>query len=294
MVAALRTPDDRFRGLAGWPYAPSYFQRPDGLRIHYVDTGPSDAARTWLCLHGQPTWSYLYRRMIPVFAGAGDRVVAPDFLGFGRSDKPVDEATYTFEFHRNSLLDLIAALDLSNIVLVVQDWGGLIGLTLPMAAPERFASLLVMNTMLGTGDQPLGEGFLAWRDFSNRNQDMDIARLMQRTCPQLSAEEAASYATPFPDVSYKAGVRRFPNLVPDGPDSLGAALSREARAFWRDRWAGRSLMAIGMKDPVLGPPVMRRLHADIRNCPPPIEIEEGGHFLQEWGVPIARAAVATL
>ena len=232
--------------------------------------------------------------MIPVFAGAGDRVVAPDFLGFGRSDKPVDEATYTFEFHRNSLLDLIAALDLSNIVLVVQDWGGLIGLTLPMAAPERFASLLVMNTMLGTGDQPLGEGFLAWRDFSNRNQDMDIARLMQRTCPQLSAEEAASYAAPFPDVSYKAGVRRFPNLVPDGPDSLGAALSREARAFWRDRWAGRSLMAIGMKDPVLGPPVMRRLHADIRNCPPPIEIEEGGHFLQEWGVPIARAAVAAL
>ena len=294
MVAALRTPDDRFRGLAGWPYAPSYFQRPDGLRIHYVDTGPSDAGRTWLCLHGQPTWSYLYRRMIPVFAGSGDRVVAPDFLGFGRSDKPVDEATYTFEFHRNSLLDLIAALDLSNIVLVVQDWGGLIGLTLPMAAPERFASLLVMNTMLGTGDQPLGEGFLAWRDFSNRNQDMDIARLMQRTCPQLSAEEAASYAAPFPDVSYKAGVRRFPNLVPDGPDSLGAALSREARAFWRDRWAGRSLMAIGMKDPVLGPPVMRRLHADIRNCPPPIEIEEGGHFLQEWGVPIARAAVAAL
>ena len=294
MVAALRTPDDRFRGLAGWPYAPSYFQRPDGLRIHYVDTGPSDAGRTWLCLHGQPTWSYLYRRMIPVFAGAGDRVVAPDFLGFGRSDKPVDEATYTFEFHRNSLLDLIAALDLSNIVLVVQDWGGLIGLTLPMAAPERFASLLVMNTMLGTGDQPLGEGFLAWRDFSNRNQDMDIARLMQRTCPQLSAEEAASYAAPFPDVSYKAGVRRFPSLVPDGPDSLGAALSREARAFWRDRWAGRSLMAIGMKDPVLGPPVMRRLHADIRNCPPPIEIEEGGHFLQEWGVPIARAAVAAL
>ena len=294
MVAALRTPDDRFRGLAGWPYAPSYFQRPDGLRIHYVDTGPSDAGRTWLCLHGQPTWSYLYRRMIPVFAGAGDRVVAPDFLGFGRSDKPVDEATYTFEFHRNSLLDLIAALDLSNIVLVVQDWGGLIGLTLPMAAPERFASLLVMNTMLGTGDQPLGEGFLAWRDFSNRNQDMDIARLMQRTCPQLSAEEAASYAAPFPDVSYKAGVRRFHSLVPDGPDSLGAALSREARAFWRDRWAGRSLMAIGMKDPVLGPPVMRRLHADIRNCPPPIEIEEGGHFLQEWGVPIARAAVAAL
>ena len=294
MVAALRTPDDRFRGLAGWPHAPSYFQRPDGLRIHYVDAGPRDAARTWLCLHGQPTWSYLYRRMIPVFAGVGDRVVAPDFPGFGRSDKPADEATYTFEFHRNALLDLITALDLRNIVLVVQDWGGLIGLTLPMAAPERFASLLVMNTMLGTGDQPLGEGFLAWRDFSNRNPDMDIARLMQRACPHLTPEEAASYAAPFPDASYKAGVRRFPNLVPDSRDAPGAALSREARVFWRERWTGRSLMAIGMKDPVLGPPVMRALHADIRNCPPPLEIAEGGHFLQEWGEPIARAAIGAL
>jgi haloalkane dehalogenase/tRNA(adenine34) deaminase len=294
LVAALRTPDDRFGGLAGWPYAPSYFQRSDGLRIHYVDTGPRDAARTWLCLHGQPTWSYLYRRMIPVFASAGDRVVAPDFLGFGRSDKPADEATYTFEFHRSALLDLIAELDLGNIVLVVQDWGGLIGLTLPMAAPERFVSLLVMNTLLGTGDQPLGEGFLAWRDFSNRNPDMDIARLMRRACPQLTPEEAASYAAPFPDVSHKAGVRRFPNLVPDGPDAPGAALSRDARTFWRERWSGRSLMAIGMKDPVLGPPVMRALHADIRHCPLPLEIADGGHFLQEWGEPIARAAVEKL
>jgi haloalkane dehalogenase/tRNA(adenine34) deaminase len=264
-----------------------------GVAMAYVDEGPAGAP-VFLCLHGQPTWSYLYRRMIPVFAGAGDRVVAPDFLGFGRSDKPADEATYTFDFHRNALLDLIAVLDLGNIVLVVQDWGGLIGLTLPMAAPERFVSLLVMNTMLGTGDQPLGEGFLAWRDFSNRNPDLDVARLMQRACPHLTREEAASYAAPFLDASYKAGVRRFPNLVPDGRDAPGAALSREARGFWRNRWAGSSLMAIGMKDPVLGAPVMRGLHADIRNCPPPIEIDEGGHFLQEWGGPIARAAIEAL
>jgi haloalkane dehalogenase/tRNA(adenine34) deaminase len=154
--------------------------------------------------------------------------------------------------------------------------------------------LLVMNTLLGTGDQPLGEGFLAWRDFSNRNPDMDIARLMRRACPQLTPEEAASYAAPFPDVSHKAGVRRFPNLVPDGPDAPGAALSRDARTFWRERWSGRSLMAIGMKDPVLGPPVMRALHADIRHCPLPLEIADGGHFLQEWGEPIARAAVEKL
>jgi haloalkane dehalogenase/tRNA(adenine34) deaminase len=294
LVDALRTSDDRFQKLDGWAYAPSYFQRADGLRLLYVDIGPPQAAKTWLCLHGQPTWSYLYRRMMPLFASAGHRVVAPDFLGFGRSDKPIDEATYTFDFHRHALLELIEALDLSNIVLVVQDWGGLIGLTLPLAAPQRFTSLLMMNTMLGTGDRPLGDGFLAWRDFSNRNPDMDIAKLMRRACPHIAPEEAAGYAAPYPDASYKAGVRRFPNLVPDHPEAPGAGLSREAREFWRNRWTGRSLMAIGMKDPVLGPPVMRELHANIRNCPPPLEIDDGGHFLQEWGVPIARAAIQAL
>jgi haloalkane dehalogenase/tRNA(adenine34) deaminase len=294
LADALRTPDDRFQGLPGWTFAPRYHQRADGLRLHYVDEGPRQARRTWLCLHGQPTWSYLYRRMIAVFTAAGDRVVAPDFLGFGRSDKPADEAVYTFDFHRQSVLDLIAALDLGNISLVVQDWGGLLGLTLPMAEPQRFAALLVMNTALGTGDQPLSDGFLAWREFSNRNPDMDVGRLMQRACPHLTPGEAAAYAAPFPDASYKAGVRRFPDLVPDRPDAPGAALSREARTFWRERWTGKSLMAIGMKDPVLGPPVMHALHADIRNCPPPLEIADGGHFLQEWGEPIARAALEAL
>ncbi|MDP1752422.1 MAG: haloalkane dehalogenase [Reyranella sp.] len=294
MAKVLRTPDERFASLSGWPHEPRYLQRPDGLRLHYLDEGPQQAARTWLCLHGQPTWSYLYRRMIPVFAAAGDRVVAPDFLGFGRSDKPVDEAAYTFDSHRDSLLNLVEALDLRNIVLVVQDWGGLIGLTLSMAAPARYASLLVMNTTLGTGDRPLGDGFLAWRAFSNKNPDMDIARLMRRACPHLSDAEAAAYAAPYPDATYKAGVRRFPNLVPDRPDAGGAALSREARDFWRESWTGKSLMAIGMKDPVLGPPVMRALHDVIRNCPAPMEIAEGGHFLQEWGEEIARNAVKVL
>jgi pimeloyl-ACP methyl ester carboxylesterase len=196
LAEALRTPDERFAGLPDWPYAARYLHRPDGLRLAYLDEGSRDAGRTWLCLHGQPTWSYLYRRMIPHFTASGDRVVAPDFLGFGRSDKPTDPAAYTFDFHRDSLLALIEALDLKNVVLVVQDWGGLIGLTLPMAAPERYTSLLVMNTTLGTGDTALGEGFLAWRAFSNKNPDMDIARLMQRACPHLGDAEAAAYAAP--------------------------------------------------------------------------------------------------
>lgn len=293
MIDALRTPEERFAGLPGWPFAPHYLARPDALHLHYVDEGPRQAPRTFLCLHGQPTWGYLYRRMIPIFAAAGHRVVAPDFLGFGRSDKPMDDAIYTFDFHRRSLLDLIEALDLRNIVLVVQDWGGLIGLTLPMAAPQRYAGLLVMNTTLGTGDEPLGKGFLDWRAFSNRSPDMDIARLMQRSCPHLSEAEAQAYAAPFPNASYKAGVRRFPNLVPDRPDADGAALSRQARDFWRNDWRGKSLMAIGMTDPVLGPPVMRALHADIRACPPPLEIADAGHFVQEWGESIARAALRT-
>lgn len=293
MGEALRTADERFTNMADWPYAPHYLERSGGLRQHYVDEGPRGAACTFLCLHGQPTWSYLYRRMIPVLAGAG-RVVAPDFLGFGRSDKPVAEATYTFEFHRETLLAFVELLDLRNIVLVVQDWGGFIGLTLPMVAPDRYRSLLAMNTDLGTGDRPLGEGFLACLDFSNRNPDMDIARLMQRACPHLSDAEAASYAAPFPDGSYKAGVRRFPTLVPDRVDAPGAALSRAAREFWRERWTGKSLMAIGMKDPVLGPSVMRELHGIIRNCPEPLEVAEGGHFVQEWGEAIARAAVQEL
>ena len=294
MIDALRTPEDKFAGLPDWPHAPCYFERPDGLRLHYFDEGARDAGKTFLCLHGQPTWSYLYRRMIPIFVAAGHRVVAPDFLGFGRSDKPRDEAVYTFDFHRDALLGLIEALDLRNIVLVVQDWGGLIGLTLPMAAPPRFLSLLVMNTALGTGDQPLSEGFLAWRAFSNRNTDLDIAGLMRRACPHLGEAEAKAYAAPFPDASYKAGVRRFPNLVPDRPDAPGAALSREARDFWQNRWTGKSLMAIGMKDPVLGPPVMHALHGDIRGCLPPLEIAAGGHFLQEWGEAIAIKALDAL
>jgi haloalkane dehalogenase/tRNA(adenine34) deaminase len=224
LVQALRTPDDRFQDLHGWAYAPFYHQRTDGLRLHYVDTGPRHAARTWLCLHGQPTWSYPYRRMMPVFAMAGHRVIAPDFAGFGRSDKPVDDNAYTFDFHRRSLIDLVEALDLRDIALVVQDWGGLIGLTLPMAMPDRFTALLVMNTTLGTGDEPLGQGFLDWRDFSNRNSDMDVARLMKRACPHIGDEEATAYAAPYLDASYKAGVRAFPNLVPDRPDAPGARL----------------------------------------------------------------------
>lgn len=290
----LRTPEECFLNLPGFSSPPNYLEDLpgfNGVRVHYIDTGPANVDKIWLCLHGEPTWSYLYRKMIPVFVKAGHRVIVPDLIGFGRSDKPVEESVYTFHFHREMLLALIDQLDLQNILLVCQDWGGLLGLTLPMSRPDRFSALLVMNTMLGTGDVPLSEGFLAWRAFVRNRPDFDIAALMQRSCPGLSAEEAAAYAAPFPDDSYRAGVRRFPELVPDRPDAPGASLSWTARAWWQDEWQGRSLMVIGMKDPVFGPRVMRHLHAIIPNCPPPIELPEAGHFVQEWGQAIAERAV---
>jgi haloalkane dehalogenase/tRNA(adenine34) deaminase len=230
--------------------------------------------------------------MIPVFAASGARVVAPDLFGFGRSDKPAEEPWYTFTRHRDSLIAFVAALDLRGATLVVQDWGGLLGLTLPMDLPERFDRLLVMNTALGTGDVPLSEGFLAWRAWANKNPDMDIAKLMKRSCPHLSDAEAFAYSAPYPDATYKAGVRRFPNLMPDHPDADGAALSRRARHWWQSAWRGRSFMAIGATDPVLGPPVMNALRLDIHGCPVPLVLPQAGHFAQEWGEEIASAALA--
>jgi haloalkane dehalogenase len=296
-VEILRTRDSRFDNLPGYSFAPNYVDNlPNyqGIRIHYVDTGPADASSTFLCLHGEPTWSYLYRKMIPVFSAAGRRVIAPDFIGFGKSDKPVDDAIYTFSFHRTMLLEFIERLDLTGITLVCQDWGGLLGLTLPVDMPERFAGLLVMNTAFATGDTPLSQGFLDWRAWSNKNLDMPVGKLMARTCPQLSAQEIAAYDAPFPDARYKAGVRRFPQLVPDHPDAEGAEISRRARDWWRDAWQGKSFMAIGVTDPVLGPPAMAYLRKHIRNCPEPLQVAEAGHFVQEWGADIARQALTVL
>jgi pimeloyl-ACP methyl ester carboxylesterase len=295
LPGVLRTPEQRFDNLPGYAFAPHYHDDlPDfaGIRVHYLDEGPPDATTTVLCLHGQPTWSYLYRKMIPLFVAAGQRVIAPDLIGFGRSDKPQDEAFYRFTQHRLMLLQFVRAMQLRNITLVVQDWGGLLGLTLPMDLDGAVRRLLVMNTALATGDVPLGEGFVAWRAYANSQPDLDIAALMRRSTPTLSAAEAAAYAAPFPDASYKAGVRRFPNLVPDHPDAEGAETSRRARDWWSQQWQGDSFMAIGMLDPVLGPPAMKHLRRSLRGCPAPLELADAGHFVQEAGERIVPAALA--
>jgi tRNA(adenine34) deaminase len=297
---ALRTPDAAFAALPGYPWQPNYVSDlPSlaGLRMHYLDEGRREGQSaevnqtTYLCLHGNPAWSYLYRKMVPIFTASGARVVAPDMVGFGKSDKPKKDSFHSFSWHRHTLLELLERLDLKNTVLVVQDWGGLLGLTLPMAAPQRYKGLVVMNTTLATGELPLTPGFKAWREMCAKNQAFDIARLFARGNPQMSPEECAAYMAPYPDTGHRTATRAFPPMVPEFADADGAATSRAARDFWQTQWSGTSLMAIGQQDPVLGEPSMRGLHKLIRGCPEPMLLPQAGHFVQEHGQEIAQRAV---
>ncbi len=295
-IEALRTPDERFADLPDFPYPPNYIDDLpgyEGLRAHYLDLGPKDAEHVFLCLHGEPSWSFLYRKMIPVFLEAGGRVVAPDFFGFGRSDKPVALEVYSFSFHREFLLRFVERLDLRRITLVVQDWGGVLGLTLPVDSGfrARLERLIVMNTALATG-RSAGPGFDAWREYARTTPDMPVGDLFRRSDPLITEAEAAAYDAPFPDARYKAGVRMFPQLVMTSPEMEGVAESKAAAEFWSTEWSGPTFMAIGEADPVLGPPAMESLRRKIRGCPEPLRIPDGGHFVQERGEPIARAALA--
>ena len=295
MIDALRTPDERFADLPDFPWAPHYIDDLpgyEGLRCAVIDEGPKTGAPTFLCLHGEPTWSFLYRRMIPAFLASGARVVAPDLFGFGRSDKPVDDAVYGFHFHRRMLLALVERLDLQDITLVVQDWGGLIGLTLPVdeGFRGRLSRLIAMNTTLATGAPP-SPGFLAWRAYAKANPDLAVGDLIGRGTPHLSEAERAAYDAPFPDIRYKAGVRAFPERVMTDPGMEGIEESLAAQAFWSKDFRGKAFMAIGESDMVLGPPVMEDLRRFLPNCPEPLRIPEAGHFVQEWGGPVAEAAL---
>lgn len=292
-IEALRTPDDAFAELPDFPYEPHYVEDLpgyEGLRMAYIDEGPRDATEVFLCLHGEPTWSFLYRKMIPVFLESGARVVAPDLFGFGRSDKPVDFDTYSFSFHRGAMMAFIGSLGLERVTLVCQDWGGLLGLTIPADRPELIARLLIMNTALGIG-VPGGKGFEEWKNYVATNPDFDVVQLMKRACPTLSEAEAAAYGAPFPDRRYTAGVRSFPALVPVSPEMDGVEISKKAGVFWGTEWSGPTFMAIGMQDPVLGPKIMKMMRGMIRGCPEPMELAEAGHFVQESGEAVAKAAL---
>jgi pimeloyl-ACP methyl ester carboxylesterase len=297
VIAHLRTPDERFHNLPGYPWQPRYtsaLPSLGGLRLHYLDEGPADAAVTWLCLHGNPAWSYLYRHMIPIFMAAGHRVVAPDMPGFGRSDKPIDRAQHTFSWHRSVLLEFVEALDLRGINLVVQDWGGLLGLTLPMAGPQRYRGLLIMNTELATAAAPLPAGFLQWRAMCRSKPDFGIGKLFARGNPQMSEAECAAYDAPFPTIEYRAATRAFPDMVPEHPDDDGVEASRLAAKFWSNEWSGTSMMAVGALDPVFTVEHMEKVRQGIRGCPAMHVVSEAGHFVQEHGKAIAGEAVRVL
>lgn len=294
MIKVLRTPDVRFKTLPGFDFQPHYIEDLpgfEGIRGHYLDEGSADIDEVFLCLHGEPTWSYLYRKMIPVFTAAGVRVIAPDLLGFGRSDKPVDDDVYTFDFHREYLLRLIEALDLQNITLVCQDWGGVLGLTLPQEMPERFKRLLIMNTGIMTGEVS-GEAFFEWKSLIDSNPDVPIFEIIKRHAPGITDAEAWAYEAPFPSQEYKAGARQFPALVATRPDFPGVETSLKSITFWSEQWAGETFMAIGMQDKMLGPDVMYHMKDLIKGCPEPLELPEADHFVQEQGDLVAAKALA--
>ena len=281
-METLRTPDDRFHSLPGYPWTPAYVQASDGLRVAVLDEGPRDAPVV-LLLHGEPTWSYLYRKMVPVLLDAGFRVVAPDLVGFGRSDKPVQDEDYTYARHvewmRSALFD---ALDLRDVTLVCQDWGGLIGLRLVAEHPDRFARVCAANTGLPDGTRRLPEAWWLFHDFVQKTPDLPIGFLVTSGCADgLPEEVAAAYDAPFPDVTYKAGPRTFPALIPQTLDDPATPDNQRA---WEvlSSFEKPFLCAFSDQDPITGggDRVLRERIPGAAGQPH-TTITGGGHFLQE-------------
>ena len=291
-MAILRTPDDRFCGLSDYPFPPNYVEIGD-TRMHYVDEGDGD--ETILCLHGEPTWSYLYRHMIPPLS-EHYRVVAPDMVGFGKSDKYDALADYSFHMHYDKLLGLIEALDLRRITFICQDWGGLLGLTIAANQGERFARLVLLNTFLPTGEEKVSDAFMQWRTFSRKiGIRMQVGRLIAQTISsyELPDEIIAAYDAPYPDDSYKAGAAVFPSLVPISPEMPGAKEMKAARKNLSE-WQKPVQIMFSDGDPILGGAAkfFRRLFPTAADQPE-ITIRGAGHFLQEEkGAEIASEVIA--
>lgn len=287
----LRTPDERFRQLHGYAFAPHYVEI-GGVRIHYLDEGRRDRAPV-LLLHGEPSWSYLYRKMIPVLTAAGHRIVAPDLVGFGRSDKPVRREDYTYQRHVDWMLGVLEDLELRDTTLVCQDWGGLIGLRLVAEHGSRFARVVAANTFLPTGDIHPGDAFLAWRQYSQETPEFHVGGIVQGGCvTTLAPEVVAAYDAPFPDDRYKAGARQFPALVPISPEDPAAAPNRKAWEALR-RWHKPFLTAFSDADPITHG-ADRFLQDAIPGAKgqPHTTITGAGHFLQEdKGEELARVVV---
>lgn len=275
-----RTPDEAFVNLPDYPFAAHYME-VGGPRMHYLDENPG-VKETILLLHGEPSWSYLYRKMIPILKKAGYRVIAPDLIGFGKSEKPLAVTDYTYQNHMDWLGRLIDSLDLSNITLFCQDWGGLLGLRLAMEKQDRFARIVASNTFLPTGDQKPPDAFFEWRNFAKKVKRFPVGKVIQGGCTtQLSQEEVAAYNAPFPDESYKAGARIFPALVPVTPDDPASGANRAAWEKLRN-WHKPFLTAFGDSDPITkgAQLIFRRAVPGARKRDHQI-LKGGGHFIQE-------------
>ena len=279
----LRTPDERFTSLPGYPFEPNYAEVGDGIRVHYLDEGPADVAPV-LLLHGEPTWSYLYRKMIPVLTEGGQRCVVPDLVGFGRSDKPSETTDYTYQRHVDWMSELLFdRLDLRDITLFGQDWGGLVGLRLVAAQPDRFAGVVVSNTGLPTGERTPTEAFLAWQKYSQEAESLPIGRLIAGGCASdVPPEVVAAYDAPFPDDTYKAGARIFPALVPTSTDDPAHEANVAAWEVLR-KFDRPFLCAFGDSDPITKGGERVFLRGDIPGTEgqPHTTIAGGGHFVQE-------------
>ncbi len=299
MTNVLRTPEEKFVGLSGYPFEAHYLEEVAGfegvgdpVRMHFLDEGKGDL--TYLLLHGHPTWSYLYRRLIPIITKAGHRALAPDLPGFGRSDKPKNPASYTFEGLRTSLVDLIERLDLQNVVLVVHEWGGTLGLTIPPKMPERFAGLICFNTWLATGERRLADGYRNWIERASSESDLNVRALMARANRILTLEECNAYQAPFPDEAHKAALVALPKILPIKKDAPGAERSREAQSWWREDFDGVAMMLAGMRDPLMPPDLMRELAADFHNLAAPIAVGSAGHFVPEWAEEFGEDLIAEI
>jgi len=295
-MEALRTPDERFENLDGYSYSPNYLEIDDTeggkLRLHYVDEGPKDG-EVVLLLHGEPSWSYLYRTMIPVLNKAGYRTIAPDLIGFGRSDKPSKRTDYTYARHVAWMLDAFDQLKIENVTLFCQDWGGLIGLRLVAARPDKFARVVAGNTFLPTGDQKPSEAFFKWQSFSQSVPEFPSGGIIKgATVIPMSETAIAGYDAPYPDESYKEGARQFPMLVPSSPDNPESQPNRDAWEILKT-WDKPFLTTFSDSDPVTagGEKVLQKLIPGT-NGQPHVTIEQGGHFLQEdQGPKIAEVMV---
>ena len=275
-MSVYRTPDERFAALTDFPFEPRYVEQ-DGLRMHYVDEGDGDPV---LCLHGEPTWSYLYRKMIPTLAAAA-RVVAPDYFGFGRSDKPTDRDWYSFDRHYASILGLVESLGLERLTVVVQDWGGPIGMRLAVEQPERVARLVILNTGVGGGRAP-NDVWLRFRDVVRAaGGDFQPGRLIRTASVRgLSDEAMAAYDAPFPTPESKAGPIMFPEQVPTEPEHPNTAPMLAIREAMKE-WQKPALVLFGDSDPIFPPEVAERIAELIPGALPAETIANAGHFVQE-------------